>query len=421
MKLDIEKWVDNHNFSTSVVLLFKESIVCYKASAYKAALLFSYLGFQTIIKERILKSEKPSYLADWKWNDTIKKLQRGDGWDTEVNECIKTIDEKKRLFVLSDDIREQARYWKNRRNDCAHSKSNIIDAAHVESFWLFLKSNLPKFVVNGGMESLLNKIEKHFDIDYTREDESFMELVHEAPLALQEGEHDQFVYRVNKIFEEGTFYYPDSELNVRELDFWYELIKVNDDLETSIIALIKNNKALELNFLAAKLELITIFYGQDKSEIRNLWRDKIVKFEDRIAIICGLLKYGLVTDEKEEMLRHFVNNIRGTFLRDQYIEELKRHGYFKVYKEMVFGDDLLLNNFRWANNSYDSIGDHLHVIGLDEQTVSAINGVFDGANYPYKMRSALERYLDNNANQRQRYIEICHSLQINPTDRLGFN
>ncbi|MFD4820919.1 hypothetical protein ACFY5J_19515 [Peribacillus butanolivorans] len=54
-------------------------------------------------------------------------------------------------------------FWENRRNDCAHAKGNIISYPHVESFWLFLQSNLPKFVVNGGREFILQGIKNHFD------------------------------------------------------------------------------------------------------------------------------------------------------------------------------------------------------------------------------------------------------------------
>ncbi|MGN2663036.1 hypothetical protein [Bacillus altitudinis] len=59
MKLEIEQWLDQQNFNEDINSLFEESITCYKASAYRASFLFSFLGFQSVIKERILKAEMP--------------------------------------------------------------------------------------------------------------------------------------------------------------------------------------------------------------------------------------------------------------------------------------------------------------------------------------------------------------------------
>lgn len=83
-----------------------------------------------------------------------KNLRKEEKWDEEVNECVKKNDPNKVIFNISDDLRNQYLYWKNRRNDCAHFKKNIIDYFHVESFWLFLQSNLVKFAVNGSKEQL---------------------------------------------------------------------------------------------------------------------------------------------------------------------------------------------------------------------------------------------------------------------------
>lgn len=51
MKLKFEEWLVEQEIDkdTEVNDLFLEGITCYKASAYRAALLFSFLGFQTVI------------------------------------------------------------------------------------------------------------------------------------------------------------------------------------------------------------------------------------------------------------------------------------------------------------------------------------------------------------------------------------
>jgi hypothetical protein len=50
--------------------LMEEAFTCYKASAYRASLLFSYLGFQTILKERVLSSNKPDLIPLKLWQSS---------------------------------------------------------------------------------------------------------------------------------------------------------------------------------------------------------------------------------------------------------------------------------------------------------------------------------------------------------------
>lgn len=200
MKLEIEKWLEKQNFSSEVTNLFEESITCYKASAYRASLLFSYLGFQSIIKERILNSEKPSNINEGQWETIKRKLRNDDSWDNEVRDCIKRNSANTILFNITDDLRQQAAYWTYRRNDCAHSKENTISYSHVESFWLFLNSNLSKFVVEGGVNSLLQKVEKHFDLNFTSRKADFGNLIDEVPLVVKEEEVEYFLNELDDIF-----------------------------------------------------------------------------------------------------------------------------------------------------------------------------------------------------------------------------
>lgn len=55
-------------------------------------------------------------------------------------------------FLISNHLLNDLDYFRRGRNDCAHTKENIIDYSHVEAFWNFLKSYLPKFIINGGKE-----------------------------------------------------------------------------------------------------------------------------------------------------------------------------------------------------------------------------------------------------------------------------
>ena len=138
MKLPFEEWILSQEISADAKDLISEAIVCYKANANRAALLFSYLCFQTIIRDRMLNANRPDNIPEGMWTDILKKLRNEDTWDQTVFDNLQR-QQPKEIFILNDDIRNQITYWKNRRNDCAHSKNNIIGVSHVdEKFLVFI-------------------------------------------------------------------------------------------------------------------------------------------------------------------------------------------------------------------------------------------------------------------------------------------
>jgi hypothetical protein len=50
------------------------------------------------------------------------------------------------IFAIDQELRDQVKFWKDRRNDCAHSKQNQIIAAHCEAFYAFVRSTLNRFI-----------------------------------------------------------------------------------------------------------------------------------------------------------------------------------------------------------------------------------------------------------------------------------
>lgn len=421
MKLEIEQWLDQQNFNEDINSLFEESITCYKASAYRASFLFSFLGFQSVIKERILKAEMPKNYNEYTWETIHKNLRNEDKWDIEVIESIKINNKEKRLFNITQDLRDQALYWKGRRNDCAHSKPNTISYSHVESFWLFLSSNLPKFFVDGGVKALLQDIQKHFDLNFTSKNADFKHLIQEVPLAVTEGEMDYFLDELGDILYSDEADYPLSISN-RTLSFYNELIKLDSLISKKTIEYIKDDRIyLEEEYLGAYPNNTTLFYSEDK-DLRNFWRTKLPEMTPtKFIILASLLRSGLFQEDKEEAIEHFIKNIyvkRNTFPVG-IIPDLNFYGYFEKYKELVFSDGLL-GDFNWSNDEgRNTIAEHLNVIGLDEEIVKSINRTFDRINHPYKMRETLKIYFSD-VSKRNKYIEICENLDITPADNLGF-
>ncbi|MEH6904053.1 hypothetical protein V7X04_19435 [Bacillus safensis] len=421
MRLQIEKWLDQQNFKEDINSLFEESITCYKASAYRASFLFSFLAFQSVIKERILKAEMPKNHNLHTWNGLKKNLRNEDKWDLEVIESIKINNEGKRIFNITQDLRDQALYWKGRRNDCAHSKPNTISYSHVESFWLFLISNLPKFFVDGGVKALLQNIDKHFNPNFTNNNEDFTHIINEVPFMVNEDEMDYFLEQLEIIFynHDTNYMFVISE---RMLSFYNSLIKLESFISTKTIDFIKNKRrGLEAIYLENYPNHIDLFYNEEKS-LRNFWRTKLPTMGgSKFVILAYLLRNDLLKKDKEEAIEYFINNISAvpnTF-PVALIPDLQFHGYFEKYKKMVFFDGLL-SDFHWANTEGRfTITEHLNVIGLNEEIVESINRTFSNGNHPFKMRDTLRGYFTD-ASKKSEYIDVCRSLDITPVDNLGF-
>src|SRR5690606_11961493 len=156
---EFEKYIESQEFTEESLSIIAEGIKCYKVGAYRAAFLMSYYFFLKVLKERLEQSKhtKPDSLDQPTWQNLLKKINDDTVWDQTVFETTqwKLADGRSKIYLISNDLREDMIYWRRKRNDCAHSKDNLISYPHVESFWLFIQSNLNKFIVNGGRESLL--------------------------------------------------------------------------------------------------------------------------------------------------------------------------------------------------------------------------------------------------------------------------
>lgn len=418
MRLSIEDWLDEQNFSEDVNNLFRESFLCYKASAYRASLVFSFLGFQTVIKERILRADKPGNLSDGAWEAVKKEMREEETWDKAVNDCISRNKENTKIFLIPEDLRRQAMYWRDRRNDCAHFKSNTITHSHVESLWFFLTSNIPKFVVAGSVDSLIDKIDKHFNPDFTSRNEKFDHLITEAKFVVSDKEIEYFIEKIKTIlrYDDWFLYGIDNALQ-----FWNELINLGDHFTTSIVDFMKREE-IDLDFLAEFPNQVYTFFSNDPSGVRNLWRSRIIKYynSDRYGVLCSLITSNLVKEEsKIEVFDHIIFNIGDIIPTEKDKESLVQIGFVERYKKEVFVDGLI-SNFNWAKNSTKTVIYYLDTFGLDDEIVEKINSTFTSSNYPFKLRDRLSSYFHYEQDQRQLYLDICDRLRIVPTSTLGF-
>ncbi|MDG4850858.1 hypothetical protein, partial [Peribacillus frigoritolerans] len=269
MSLGFSEWLEKQEMKDEAKDLFIESIKCYKTSAYRAALLFSFLGFQTVIKHRLLQSKPPEKYQISEWGQIHKKLQNDDSWEKNVIEAIK--DKKKPIFKLSEDIYEQYFYWKNRRNDCAHAKGNTISYPHVESFWLFIESNLSKFVVNGGSELIIQQITDYLNPSITPAGTDIKPIISQIPFAVELIDYKELLEKLLKLTNENKLPYTRT-IPTPLASIWAEMFTLPEERTNILIDFLINIPKFTFFLLRANPNTVKHFYNKNEF-IRTFWKE----------------------------------------------------------------------------------------------------------------------------------------------------
>ncbi|TDQ35273.1 hypothetical protein [Aureibacillus halotolerans] len=401
MKLPFESWLEQQNIENEALELFKEGILCYKNSAYRAALLFSFLGFQTILKYRVLESQQPAILTEGHWEAIQKDLLDDDEWDTRLIQLVRA-NHDKNIFYVSEDLKSQYEYWKYRRNDCAHAKGNKISEAHVEAYWLFIQSNFYKFVVLGGLEHIFQLIIKHHDLRYTSADEDPQIILDKIESAVKPEDLHLLLNRLVEHVESDPLGIPINDSFVAK--FFYlqenyvrECVKffVNHDMKW-IIGLLRYDSN------------IVTFFNQHGAFIRNLWYDHLITEQDYI-IYSSLLRNNMVPDNQlEEAHEKMINRLPTDIFRNRAFTEpaalvFEQKGFFSKLTELAFGTDLNLDKWKWSARNRYAIIFYLERYGFTEHIATRISRVLNGSYPPFDFKFKFDEFLENNEERRLEY------------------
>ena len=396
MKLSFESWINSQSINREARELFEEAFVCYRASAYRATLLFSYLAFQMILRRRLLSADHPQAIDDEQWNQILDNLRDDDSWDPKVFETTQ-MKSPRNVFDISEDLRNQVVFWKNRRNDCAHSKSNAITFAHVEAFWQFIKSNLARFVVEGSMLGLLNEIEAHFDRSLTPIGADYTYLLEKVPRAVDQRELPQFFEDLLNIFDQrgdhifGTY-------SQEEIRFFCDLLSVlSDQVLVALIAFLRRHVDLLVEILRVDPSMIHHF-EDDPRFIRNLWYEHLFirVGENFFPLYVSLFRNGLIpVEQNNEAHSRIIPRLSGLVPSDAEFEMLAKVGFLQSFQEYAF-ESANITNFNWANSNSRLIIEVLNRIEISQPVVNSLYTTFSVMNHPWDLRQDLNAHLQNN-------------------------
>lgn len=356
MKLRIENWIANNNFSEDVNILFKDAVTCYKAGANRASLLFSYLAFLTILKERIIDGVKPTLISQGEWNNIISKLQNEDLWEANVFDAIQRqgkIDQSSKLrikdpiFNINENLRLQIKYWKDRRNDCAHYKDNIIDTSHVETFWTFIESNMSKITIEGGMQSLINKIYRHFDPTITPPDKDITTLIREVEFSV---ERSKLKYFWETLLDNGP---SNFDLSQRKQELISKSLEVNKDfVNDNLISIVKSNKYYLKDFLSNHPDKVLRFNFTEE-EIRTFWKTQLTSCNNILGLYTSFLRNGLIpSGEIEEANKTILNSLSDYSPAANDHQVLAGNGFLNVFKQEILDNSSFIGrkSYLWVND-----------------------------------------------------------------------
>lgn len=391
LNLHFETWIKEQHISEEALILFDESIKCYRVGAYRASFLMSYLGFMKSLRDRLLKSGKPDLIHVQEWKKTINDLRNDKIWEETV---IKTIEEKtkpkkgskevprSKVYLINNDLIDEVPYWRKKRNECAHAKETIIGYSHVETFWLFLQSNLAKFVVNGGKEALLSKIKKHFDKNFTKPNADVSYLIKEIPLVVKLHEMPELLKEIYNDYVDLDEYFPGD----MELSFWSKIAySENNNLRNAFLEFIESDTYIFSVFIGRFPDKLVEF-SENQELIRNFWNEILFKHITSLSdsyweLVSMVLRNRWVPSEE---IKRFINKVynhfdKFSFPKQEQTKILREHGLFELIKKNIFESGKLnqRGGYQLANDSSNMIIYYLDNEALDDVVVKELNQLFD--------------------------------------------
>ena len=410
---NIENWIDkkSNEFSEDAQKLFQESILCYKIKAYRASLLFSYLGFLTVIKELIIKTKRPDAIPIGRWDNILNKLKDEENWEQRVFQEL--TNSSNPIFNITESIRQQVKFWKDRRNDCAHFKENIIDYNHTDIFWAFIKSNLSKITIEGGKSNLLKKFIDHFDTTKTPPNKSYEYLILEIENAVENTELSDFFESLN-ITLENVFWFDDKK--AAELYAKIFTLINNVSIKNELLKFIFSKENFDLKLLFDEPQLFVEF-NYSSAQIREIWKKRIYKLDStkKHYLLATLLRNNSIPkNELKETMQDYYSNFNQEGFAKLPTEVTVRNQLANFELLEVIHDNFFVTSqieslkFTVINSKADLIALYIEYKKIEPAIVISISNMYKNGINPWWLNTSLENLFKLNEIKKEEYKKVCN-------------
>jgi len=294
MVIEFNDWINQRkDLDEGTKEILYESVKCFRIESYRASFIMAYIGFLSILQNRILNSQPPKGYSKVNWNNFQSKCRNSDAWDAEIESKVipETINQP--IFDDNRDLKITVKFFKTLRNNCAHGKKYEINNHHVITLWSFIMQKFNCFAVGGSLQYLIEKTKKHFDVYSIDFEKPFDEIAEEIVSSIIPEDMSKFLselYEFNKIEDPSD----GDNYGIQDNFFFilFSLIKRgNTDINNNIKSWIRTNDTdFVNNQILVKYPDVVNFFEFDNIEIRKAWKN-FTKIESKeMRLIVNLLR-----------------------------------------------------------------------------------------------------------------------------------
>lgn len=405
-----ERFIDFLNiydeFKDGTILrdILNDAIRCYRNGIARPALMLSYIAFIQAVKDNLLKSDMPKGFNEPRWNACMSKLRQENTWDEQVISCIKCRD-KPPYFELTDSLRDDVCYWRNRRNDCAHYKDSEITLSHVAAFWVFIMDNYNKFTPIGSLMQSVNDYKRHYNVSITPKGTSTEVIFKRLCLAIKT--EDDLL-----LFLKET----DSCMQYEEQAQLLHDLLMNERHKDKVISLLIGKLKQVKMYLALKPADVSVVLGNNPEMTRKFWYEDFQLFASCANVYVEMLRAKMIPQgEIKESLEMFLKHEykRGAFNVDspEYFNVLKENGLYDIFIEEYLSKDFVCNNPSEKCYKTDFYISLIHRGGISDKLIKALSESIKGT-FPYTLENRLKGEIFKEKENKKQYLDSIARLDL---------
>lgn len=377
--------------------ILNDAIRCYRNGIARPALMLSYIAFIQAVRDNLLKSDMPKGFNEPRWKACMSKLRQENAWDEQVISCIKCRDNPP-YFELTDSLRDDVCFWRNRRNDCAHYKDSEITLSHVAAFWVFIMDNYNKFTPIGSLMQSVNDYKRHYNVSITPKGTSTEVIFKRLCLAIKT--EDDLL-----LFLKET----DSCMEYEEQAQLLHDLLMDERHKSKVICLLTVKLKRVKMYLALKPADVSVVLGNNPEMTRKFWYEDFMLFASCANVYVEMLRAKMIPQgEIKESLDMFLKHEykRSAFYLDnpEDFNVLKENGLYDIFIEEYLSKDFVCNNPGEKCHKTDFYISLIQRGGISDKLIKVLSESIKGT-FPYTLENRLKGEIFKEEENKKQYLD----------------
>lgn len=377
--------------------ILNDAIRCYRNGIARPALMLSYIAFIQAVRDNLLKSDMPKGFNEPRWKACMSKLRQENAWDEQVISCIKCRDNPP-YFELTDSLRDDVCYWRNRRNDCAHYKDSEITLSHVAAFWVFIMANYNKFTPIGSLMQSVNDYKRHYNVSITPKGTSTEVIFKRLCLAIKT--EDDLL-----LFLKET----DSCMEYEEQAQLLHDLLMDERHKFKVISLLTVKLKRVKMYLVLKPADVSVVLGNNSELTRKFWYEDFMLFANCANVYVEMLRAKMIPQgEIKESLDMFLKHEykRSAFYLDnpEDFNVLKENGLYDIFIEEYLSKDFVCNNPGEKCHKTDFYISLIQRGGISDKLIKVLSESIKGT-FPYTLENRLKGEIFKEEENKKQYLD----------------